>query len=58
MTLSRPLLILDLDEPLIHGAETRLHRDADFAVGPFHVYKRPGAGEFLATVNRDYDLAL
>lgn len=57
-TLTRPLLILDLDETLIYGSEMRLHRDADFAVGPFHVYKRPGADEFLATVNRYYDLAI
>ena len=57
-TLPRPLLILDLDETLIYGSETRLHRDADFAVGPFHVYKRPGVDNFLVTVNRYYDLAI
>lgn len=57
-TLTRPLLILDLDETLIYGSETRLHRDADFVVGPFHVYKRPGADDFLATMSRYYDLAI
>ncbi|MEM7315243.1 MAG: NIF family HAD-type phosphatase, partial [Planctomycetota bacterium] len=42
----RPLLILDLDETLIHGSEVRLHRVEDFVVGPFHVYKRPHLGKF------------
>lgn len=55
---TRPLLICDLDETLIYGSETRLHRDADFLVGPFHVYKRPGVDAFLATVSRYYDLAI
>lgn len=55
---TRPLLICDLDETLIYGSETRLHRDADFLVGPFHVYKRPGVDAFLAMVNRHYDLAI
>ncbi|MFO0914787.1 MAG: HAD family hydrolase [Pirellulales bacterium] len=56
--LSKPLLILDLDETLIFGSETRLHREADFMVGPFHVYKRPGVEAFLVSVNRYYDLAI
>jgi RNA polymerase II subunit A small phosphatase-like protein len=55
---ARALLILDLDETLIHGSETRLDRDADFSIGPFHVYKRPGVDAFLATVDRYYDLAI
>jgi RNA polymerase II subunit A small phosphatase-like protein len=55
---TRPLLILDLDETLIYGSETRLDRDADFLVGPFHVYKRPGLDAFLSTVNHFYDLAI
>ncbi|MDX1930529.1 MAG: HAD family hydrolase [Pirellulaceae bacterium] len=57
-TVTRPLLILDLDETLIYGSETRLHREADFTVGPFHVYKRPGVDRFLVTVNQYYDLAI
>lgn len=57
-TANRPLLILDLDETLIYGSEKLLDRDADFVVGPFHVYKRPGLDAFLSTVNRFYDLAI
>lgn len=58
MSSTRPLLICDLDETLIYGSSTRLHRDADFLVGPLHIYKRPGVDVFLATVNRYYDLAI
>lgn len=54
----RPLLILDLDETLIYGSEARLHRPADFRVGPFHVYQRPGLEPFLAAVTQHYDVAI
>ena len=54
----RPLLILDLDETLIPGAEKTLHREADFKVGPFHIYKRPGLDTFLSKVDCYYDLAI
>ena len=55
---TRPLLILDLDETLIYGAESRLDRDADFRVGPFHVYKRPHLAEFLRDTATYFDLAI
>ena len=55
---TRPLLILDLDETLIHGAESRLHRDADFMVGPFHVYKRPQLSDFLGRTSSHFDMAI
>jgi RNA polymerase II subunit A small phosphatase-like protein len=58
MASSRPLLILDLDETLIHGSESRLHRDADFRVGPFHVYRRPHLEEFLTGVAEHCSLAI
>lgn len=35
------LLILDLDETLVHSADASLDRPSDFRVGPFEVYKRP-----------------
>jgi TFIIF-interacting CTD phosphatase-like protein len=54
----KPLLILDLDETLIFGSERPLHRDADFRVGPFHLYKRPYVDEFLTSVAQVYDVAL
>ncbi|WP_425400789.1 NIF family HAD-type phosphatase [Aeoliella sp.] len=54
----RALLILDLDECLIHGSETVLHRKPDFQVGPYHVYQRPGLAEFLAGVADSFELAV
>jgi TFIIF-interacting CTD phosphatase-like protein len=54
----RPLLILDLDETLIHGAASVLHRPADFRIGPYHIYKRPHLDTFLSTVGQLYDLAI
>jgi TFIIF-interacting CTD phosphatase-like protein len=54
----RPLLILDLDETLIHGSETELHRPADFRVGPLHLYQRPFLASFLAAVTPVYELAI
>ncbi len=54
----KPLLILDLDETLIFGTETELHRKADFRVGPFHIYKRPMLDPFLLSVTRVYKVAI
>jgi TFIIF-interacting CTD phosphatase-like protein len=52
------LLILDIDETLIYGTETELHRPADFCVGPYYVYRRPHLAEFLNSVGQWYELAL
>jgi RNA polymerase II subunit A small phosphatase-like protein len=52
-TISRPyprlkkLIILDLDETLIHATETPLEHPADFQIEPYHVYKRPFLESFL-----------
>ena len=42
------LLILDLDETLVYATEEPLERPADFCVGPYQVYRRPYAENFLA----------
>lgn len=55
---SRPLLILDLDETLIYGSEARLHRPADFRIGPFHIYQRPALESFLAAATQHYEVAI
>jgi RNA polymerase II subunit A small phosphatase-like protein len=55
---TRPLLILDIDETLIFGAEAELDCAANFRVGPFHVYERPWLADFLAEVARWYELAI
>lgn len=54
----RPLLILDLDETLIHAAEAPLNREASFRCGRYHVYERPYAREFCAACSRHYELAV
>ncbi|MCS3811349.1 HAD family hydrolase [Xanthomonas sp. 4461] len=52
------LLILDLDETLVHATEACLDRDPDFEVGPYAVYRRPGLDSFLSTVSSHFDLAV
>lgn len=54
----RTLLILDLDETLIHARDTPLARPADFIVYGYHVYLRPHLAEFLAGCALDYELAV
>lgn len=48
---AKPLLILDLDEALIHGSLAELDAQADLTVGPYHVYFREHLFEFLATAS-------
>ncbi|MEL8054775.1 MAG: HAD family hydrolase [Pseudomonadota bacterium] len=52
------LLILDLDETLIHGTYTELDRQAEFMVGDIHVYKRPFLHEFLSGCAEYFTLAI
>jgi RNA polymerase II subunit A small phosphatase-like protein len=55
---SRILLILDIDETLLHSAERPLERTADVLVGPYHVYLRPNLSEFLTGCARCFRLAV
>lgn len=54
----RPLLILDLDETLIHARKEELDRAADFEIFGYHVYRRPHLADFLRSVRADFDLAV
>ena len=54
----KKLLILDLDETLVFAAERPLARAADFLVGPYHVYKRPGLAGFLDVCFELFDVAV
>jgi RNA polymerase II subunit A small phosphatase-like protein len=56
--LDRILLILDLDETLIHAGEAPLDRAPDFTAYGYHVYRRPGLAEFLAACARHFELAI
>lgn len=52
------LLVLDLDETLVHATEGSLDRDPDFEVGPYAVYRRPGLDSFLSKASSHFDLAV
>jgi RNA polymerase II subunit A small phosphatase-like protein len=52
------LLILDLDETLIHARRDPLDRAADFRVAHYHVYRRPHLEAFIAEQQRHFDLAV
>lgn len=52
------LLILDLDETLIHARPEPLLRPADFRVAHYHVYRRPYLTEFLTFAAAHFDLAI
>jgi TFIIF-interacting CTD phosphatase-like protein len=52
------LLILDLDETLIHAAEKPLLQQANFSVYDYHVYKRPYLDTFLTTCLDCFDVAV
>jgi TFIIF-interacting CTD phosphatase-like protein len=54
----RLLLILDLDETLVHASEAALERGADFRVGPYHVYKRPHLETFLVSCGEIFTVAI
>jgi carboxy-terminal domain RNA polymerase II polypeptide A small phosphatase len=52
------LLILDLDETLIHASGQPLSRPADFQVYNYFVYKRPYLQEFLLGCSQHFQLAV
>jgi RNA polymerase II subunit A small phosphatase-like protein len=52
------LLILDLDETLIHATEEPSTREPDLIVGPYTVYRRPHLDEFLIACSACFRLAI
>ena len=53
------LLILDLDETLIHASEAKLASvEYDFVYAEYFVYKRPGLDEFLNSIKEDFIIAV
>jgi len=52
----KKLLILDLDETLIHGSEDP--QDASFQVGPFSVVERPHVRPFMAWCREHFTVAI
>jgi RNA polymerase II subunit A small phosphatase-like protein len=54
----RILLILDLDETLVHAREEPLERPADFTLYNYHVYRRPYLDQFIERCAQCFDLAV
>ena len=52
------LLILDIDETLVHAREIPLQRDPDFKTSLYHVYKRPYVDEFLQFCREHFNVAI
>lgn len=55
---SRHLLILDLDETLVHATSTPLARAADFEIPPYKIYLRPGVRNFLSWALEHFRVAV
>jgi len=55
---NRKLLILDLDETLVHATERPLTRESDFRAGIYYVYKRPHLDTFLTTCLERFEVAI
>ena len=54
----KKLLILDLDETLIHSSNQPLAYSCDFEIEDYFVYQRPYLKEFLEAVSKSYRLAI
>jgi RNA polymerase II subunit A small phosphatase-like protein len=54
----KALLILDLDETLIHATTQRIRDDVDFQVYGYFIYQRPGLADFLALCGAHFTLAV
>lgn len=52
------LLILDLDETLIHATDKNLNLVIDFKIFNYNVYKRPFLDDFLQEIKDDFLLAI
>ncbi|MDF2187982.1 HAD family hydrolase [Paraflavitalea sp. CAU 1676] len=52
------LLVLDLDETLIHATTTELDVPFAFRVDQYFVYERPGVKEFLVNISRHFSIAV
>ncbi|MGC4104064.1 NIF family HAD-type phosphatase [Ferruginibacter sp.] len=52
------LLVLDLDETLIHAAEKESGVPADFQFDKYFVYKRPHLDKFLTDISKHYTLGI
>ena len=54
----RILIVLDLDETLIHATTEEKFGEIDFSVGPYGVYIRPGLQPFLELLREHFRVAV
>lgn len=54
----RILLILDVDETLIHATDKELNQKADFKIFGYNIYKRPFLDQFFEAIKNDFLLAI
>jgi len=55
---NKPLLILDLDETLIHATTEKLSTDSDFTYADYYIYRRPYLHLFLIDMSLYFQLAI
>ncbi|MDY6939695.1 MAG: HAD family hydrolase [Cyanobacteriota bacterium] len=58
MSSSRKLLILDIDETLLHSTKTPLNYSTDFKIKYYHVYLRPNLNSFLEYCLQNFEVAV
>jgi len=58
MEVNTKLLILDLDETLVHGTETPHDENYHFRTEKYHIYKRPYVNEFLGFCKEHFKVAV
>lgn len=56
--MNNKLLILDLDETLVHATQVPLAVPADFRYDIYHVYKRPGLEQFLMNISQHFTVGV
>ena len=55
---SNKLLVLDLDETLIHATESKLEMSEDFQFGEYYIYKRPYLDTFLEDISKHFNIGI
>ena len=55
---SNKLLILDLDETLIHATENKLEFSEDFQFDKYYVHKRPHLEAFLIDISKHFPIGI
>ncbi|MBL8471859.1 MAG: HAD family hydrolase [Rhodocyclaceae bacterium] len=56
--MQKPLLVLDLDETLMHASMYGLPRTLDFRIGPYGALKRPYVAEFIEFCLEYFEVAV